>query len=103
MCINWCRQLLSYQIKEMSRNEELLDASQESEWYYVPGTGEKLVRLRTIASPVPGTFTPNWAASGIICAATKPTAEYHYVDILQRMQKTTDRSLTTICCFLHPL
>ena len=36
-----------------------MGASQErGELYYVPGTGEKLVRLRTIASPVPGTFTP---------------------------------------------
>ena len=33
-------------------------SQERGELYYVPGTGEKLVHLRTIASPVPGTFTP---------------------------------------------
>ena len=43
----------------MKDKEVSLGASHEKgESYYVPGTGEKLVRLRTIASPVPGTFTP---------------------------------------------
>ena len=31
---------------------------ERGESYYVPGTGETLVRLPTIASPVPGTITP---------------------------------------------
>ena len=43
----------------MKDKEVSLGVSQErGELYYVPGTGEKLVRLRTISSPVPGTFTP---------------------------------------------
>ena len=37
-------------------------SQERGESHYVPGTGEKLVRLCTIFSPVPGTFTPNWDA-----------------------------------------
>ena len=44
-----------------------MGASQKSgESHYVPGTGEKLVRLRPISSPVPGTFTPIWGCTQLL-------------------------------------
>ena len=52
--------------------------------YYVPGTGETLVRLPIVSSPVPETFTPKLGRILLPAAVGKPNSlNASFVNLLQ--------------------